>query len=252
MSFQISDQTKRYLAILILMVVFACVVTTEVKAERLIFDKHKKTIVIDPGHGGHDRGAQGPDGTLEKRVTLTLARMIKAELENKYSSVLTRAGDYWLDIPSRTAVANHLKADLFISIHTGGSFLHKASGILIFYFTEISEPVLTLEAALSKPLKDSDTQIPWYNIQDKHIATSEVLAKLMQNRINDQIKFMESKIERAPLMVLSGADMPAILIEVGYLTNPAEEKELRNVEILSEVAKGISNGIDDFFSQKNR
>ncbi len=230
-----------------LIIVFACVVTTEVKAEKLIFGKHKKIIVIDPGHGGRDKGARGPDGVLEKRVTLTLARMIRAELENKYSSVLTRSGDYWLDIPDRTAVANHTKADMFISIHTGGSFLHKASGILVFYFKEISEPAPAFEATLPKPFKDSDIQIPWDNIQNKHIAASKVLAELMQNRINDQIKFMESKTESAPLMVLSGADMPSILIEIGYLTNPATEKELRNVEILSEIAKGISNGIDDFW-----
>lgn len=246
------SQIKHYLAASIIIIVLVCVVTTETKAEKLIFGKYKKTIVIDPGHGGRDKGAMGPDGTLEKKVTLTLARIIKAELDNKYSSVLTRSGDYWLDIADRTAVANHMKADMFISIHTGGSFLHKANGILIFYFKEIPEPAPEFNIALSKSFKNINTQIPWHNIQNKHVAASKVLVKLMKNHINDQIKFMESKIEPAPLVVLSGADMPAMLIEVGYLTNPATEKELCNVEILSEVAKGISNGIDNFFFQDNR
>ena len=78
------------------------------------FDKFKKTIVLDPGHGGRDSGAKGPDGSLEKTVSLSLAQLIKDQLEKRYKVVLTRTEDYWLDIPGRTDVANHLEADLFV------------------------------------------------------------------------------------------------------------------------------------------
>ncbi|MBT8358976.1 MAG: N-acetylmuramoyl-L-alanine amidase, partial [Deltaproteobacteria bacterium] len=97
-----------------------------------------KTVVLNPGHGGHDHGVKGPAGTLEKNVTLGLAQLIRDQLKKKYKIILTRSDDYWVDIPGRTAVANHKKADLFISIHAGGSFLHQAKGINIFYYKELA------------------------------------------------------------------------------------------------------------------
>ncbi len=239
----------RYLVVLALVFMLIGAMTTVGIAETQIFEEQKRTIVIDPGHGGHDKGARGPEGTLEKTVALSLARLIATELENKYRVVLTRSDDYRLTIPSRTSTANHLEADLFISLHTGGSFLHKANGITIFYFKEISGPTLTLDTARARPLKNGNTQTPWNNIQSKHKATGKVLARLIQKCLNEQIK---SKVQGAPLMVLEGADMPAILIEIGYLTNPAEEKKLNNTSILSDFARGICNGIDNFFSKNNR
>jgi len=121
-----------------LVVIFVCALTSESSPEKMIFGNQKKIIVIDPGHGGYDNGAQGPDGTFEKNVTLTLARIIAEELGNTYRVILTRTDDYLLDIPARTAAANHLEADLFISIHAGGSFLHQASGMSLYYFKETS------------------------------------------------------------------------------------------------------------------
>ena len=206
-----------------------------------------KTVVLDPGHGGHDNGAVGPEGTLEKSVALGLAQLIEGQLKKNYKMILTRSGDYRVNIPDRTAVANHLKADLFISIHTGGSFLHQAKGITIFYYKELSGHALEIGADSSKQGNAANPKTLWDNIQTVHIASSKALAQIIQNNISSQLEFSKSKIQNADLMVLKGADMPAILIEVGYLTNPADEKKLQSPEFLTDFATAISNGIDDYF-----
>jgi len=211
-----------------------------------------KTVVLDPGHGGHDNGAVGPEGTLEKSVTLALAQLIEDQLKKNYKMMLTRSGDYWINLPGRTAVANHLKADLFISIHTGGSFLHQAKGITIFYYKELSGFALETGTDSSKQGNAPNPQAPWDNIQAGHIASSKALAQIMQNNISSQLEFSNSKIQNADLMVLKGADMPAILIEVGYLTNPGDEKKLQSPKFLSDFARAICKGIDDYFQNSKR
>ncbi|MCP4367162.1 MAG: N-acetylmuramoyl-L-alanine amidase [Deltaproteobacteria bacterium] len=211
-----------------------------------------KTVVLDPGHGGHDKGVMGPEGMLEKNVTLALAQLIEDQRKKNYKMILTRSDDYRVNIPDRTAVANHLKADLFISIHTGGSFLHRAKGITIFYYKELSGFALETGTDSSKPPKVFNPRVLWDNIQTKHIASSKVLAQIMQNNISSQLAFSESKIQNADLMVLKGADMPAILIEVGYLTNPGDEKKLQSPEFLSDFAEAICKGIDDYFQNSKR
>ena len=163
-----------------------------------------KTVVFDPGHGGDDHGVQGPSGTLEKNVALGLAKLIAGQLKKHYKVILTRSDDYWIDIPGRTAVANHLKADLFISLHTGGSFLHKAKGITIFYYKELSGHALETGADSSKPRDNGNSQALWDNMQTGHIASSRALAQLMKNNLNSRLGFSKSKIQNADLMVLKG------------------------------------------------
>ncbi|MBU4257970.1 MAG: N-acetylmuramoyl-L-alanine amidase [Proteobacteria bacterium] len=237
----------RYIAILLFFAMLVMANTAEVMAKETSYN-NKKIIVLDPGHGGHDKGAQGTNGTYEKTLSLKLAHIIAKELEDKYRVFLTRTDDYRLDNPGRIDAANHLEADLFISIHSGGSFLHKANGIYIYYYNEISWPANILESTTLKTIKSKNIQPQWHNIQDRHKATSHVLAESVKNRINEHIEFAKCKVQGAPVLVLSGADMPAILIETGYISNPAEEKELKDAKVLSNFAKGISKGIEDFFS----
>jgi len=229
--------------------VLLCTLALESHAKNLIIDQRQGVIVIDPGHGGHDRGAKGPEGTLEKTVTLNLARIIAVELSDTYKVFLTRSDDYWLDVFSRTAAANHAAADLFISIHTGGSFQHKASGMSLYYYKEVSGPALAPEAEDLKLSRSTATQIPWGKIQSRHKTTSSVLAELIRKRINEQAIFIKSKVQGAPLRILEGADMPAVVIEIGYITNPAQEKSLRDINVLSGIAKGIRNAVDDFYKK---
>jgi len=224
--------------------------TAEVMAKKTSYN-NKKIIILDPGHGGHDKGAQGMNGTHEKTVSLKLAHIIAKELEDKYRVFLTRTDDYRLDIPARIDAANHLKADLFISIHSGGSFLHKASGICIYYYNEISGPATIFESTTLRTIKNNNIQTQWHKIQNRHKTTRHVLAESVKSRINEHIEFAKCKVQSAPVRVLSGADMPAILIESGYISNPAEEKELKDAKVLSDFAKGISKGIEDFFKTHN-
>ena len=240
---------KYCLTVLIPVVIFVLTSTTEGKILKSIQNKNKKIIVLDPGHGGHAKGAHGHYGTFEKTVTLTLSRMIAAELEGEYRLILTRTGDYRLDIPARTAVANNNKADLFISIHTGGSFLHSKSCITIYYYKNILARNTSFDHEPSK-LPKNNTDIFWDTIHYKHETASRVFAELVHGRILEQINFFESKIKNASLAVLEGADMPAILIEIGCLTNPYDEKKLSDKDILHNFAKGISNGINDFLKSR--
>ncbi|MBU0986920.1 MAG: N-acetylmuramoyl-L-alanine amidase [Proteobacteria bacterium] len=248
-----SDDTKhrfpqRHPAVWLLAIMIVTTCMSIGHAQSPIIEKHQGVIVLDPGHGGRDTGAKGPDGTFEKTVTMNLARMTAAELGSRYKVILTRTDDYVMDIPSRTAVANHASADLFISIHSGGSFLHQVGGISVYYFKEPSGIALTPETEISS-LKGSDSRIPWDNLQERHKTTSRVLSELIRKRINEQAIFINSRIQGAPLMVLAGADLPAIVVEIGYITNPAEEKALLDINTLSQIAKGIRNGIENYFEK---
>ncbi len=212
------------------------------------FDFLKKTIVIDPGHGGRDTGAKGPEGTFEKTITLALAKMIAAELEKNYRVVLTRTGDYRLDLTERTSTANHLKADLFMSIHTGASLLHTVNGRSIFYYKSLKAPVISDETETSTTSQDN-TPVPWNTLWQKHKAASRKLAEILKNHLAEDPD-TALKIQEVPVLILEGAAMPAILFETGYITNPAQEKKLNNKQALYDLAQKISSGIHEFLTHQ--
>jgi N-acetylmuramoyl-L-alanine amidase len=222
------------------------------QAKKMLRGRMKKSIVIDPGHGGHEKGVRGPGGTLEKDVALTIARLIESELKGKYHVALTRSDDYWLEVARRTDVANHYEADVFISIHTGGSFLHKASGINIYYYKKTTMPPVSSGGARTKNPAVDEGRVLWDLMQEKHVGASRLLARKLKNSITERIAFSHSKIGTAPLLVLRGADMPAVLIEAGYLTNPSEEKHLRDKQVLQDFAQAIVSGIKEFFKIRAR
>lgn len=240
---------KRHIIIIILL--FMMLVnseTTRAKSHSAPFQIQKKIIVIDPGHGGYDTGARGPDGMFEKTVTMAIARILASELSNTYQVTLTRTDDYWVDILTRTSMANHLNADMFISIHTGGSFLHQASGISLYYYKKESDTTLMRNEDSSQRFKTINSKESWSDIQNRHQKSSKVLAEILLNRINEPAQY-KTEIQGVPLMVLEGADMPAVLIEVGYITNPADEKMLKDINMLSDIAQKIKRGVDDFFEK---
>ena len=244
---------KRHIVIILLLfMMLAHPVITKAKSNKLHFSIQKKTIAIDPGHGGYDKGARGPDGTFEKTVTMELARVLALELEKTYNVILTRTDDYWIDILKRTAMANHLNADMFISIHTGGSFLHQASGISLYYYEKSSTSALMLETESMEESRSSNFKEQWSNVQGRHQKNSEVLAERILNNLKEKIGEnveYNAQIQGAPLMVLEGADTPAILIEIGYITNPKEEKSLNDINVLSDISRKIKKGIDDFIEK---
>ena len=242
--FQINRQVR--LLLIVTLVFLGC--TAQAIAKQVLFETFKRIIVIDPGHGGQDSGARGPDGTLEKTVTLELARLIASELEPEFKVVLTRTDDYQVDLDNRTSLANHLKADIFISIHTGADFAHSTTGTSIYYYQNFSKPDAGRGQGTLSADSDSKNLILWKNIQVRHIEQSRALARTIDNRLGP-VTAAQRRTEGFPLAVLQGAAMPAILIEVGYLTNPAEEKKMSDSRFLTEFAEQIRLGIEDFIEQ---
>jgi len=221
-------------------------------AKQPLFEAYKRVIAIDPGHGGDESGARGSNGTTEKAVSLSLARILATELQREYRVVLTRTDDIQLDLDNRAALANHHKADLFISIHTGGSFVHITSGISIYHYQDYTEePRKRSEDDSKTPSQGQDKSIPilWDQVQNRYLEKSRILARLINTRLNDSSIGKQSSVQGAPLLLLQGANMPAILIEIGYLSNPAEEKQLTDQRFLTDLAQEISRGIDEYFEQ---
>ena len=206
------------------------------------------TIVLDPGHGGEtDSGTKGPAGKLEKDVTLRLAGMIATGLENRYNIILTRTEDTELNIPARTAVANHCKADLFISIHAGGGFVRKTRGVSICYFMDNYQETAGTGSVKEKPVENPILPIPWEKIQKKYEQLSSDFANIVKKNLSGIITNGDIGISSTNYAVLEGADMPAILIEAGYLTNPADEEALYGKEYPADIVKGLSLAVDEYF-----
>lgn len=205
------------------------------------------TIMLDPGHGGEtDPGAKSPDGKYEKDMTLKIAGMIAAEFGNRYNIILTRTEDTGLDIPERTALANHFKADLFISIHAGGGFVHKTKGVSLCYFADNSQEDVG-GGEIQRSVENTQIPVSWEKIQKKHEQSSSDFADIVKKNLTLAIKDENIKIGGANYAVLEGADMPAILIEAGYLTNPADEKALSGKEYTTGFIKGLGLAIDEYF-----
>jgi N-acetylmuramoyl-L-alanine amidase len=236
----------------ILFILFICISVPLANAKQLLFEKDMPVVVIDPGHGGTDTGAKGPNNTLEKTVTLNLAHILEQQLKNRYRVVLTRNGDYGLDHSGRATVANHAKADIFISLHTGSSFMHNLNGSAVFFYQPFLESALMTETHASKPLQDSGLDVSWGMIQAKYRVTSEKLAGQIQSRLSTLWQPQDVKAQGAPLLVLEGADMPAVAIEVGNLPNANAEKALNDARFLSRIADAIIGGIDAFFAKKGK
>ena len=234
----------------LLVLISVCVTTAALAKDASLSDhsRGRRVIVLDPGHGGHDLGAVGPSGLAEKSVTLALAKKLKDALAGTYAVHLTRDGDYWLNIEKRTAMANHHSADIFISLHAGGSFHHKARGMAIFYFgPSTSQGLAPQKERLA--VQDGEHPTPWNHIQSMYAKKSQVLANLVHRELVARLNPMNRGIHKAPCSVLRGADMPAILVEIGYLSHPAEEKELKDFGILSAAAVAMGQGIREFFRQ---
>ncbi len=175
---------------------------------------------------------------MEKNVTLALANLLADRLRTGgYRVVLTRTGDYAMAPAERTAVANNQTADLFISLHAGASFSHTLNRISVYYYQAVQGPVQVAEGP-----------IPWDAIQSAHIQKSNLLAIRLRNRLVAVQPACPVLIDTAPLAVLAGAEMPAVLIEAGFLSDPQQEALLQNDAYLGRLADGIRAGIDDFFN----
>ena len=229
---------------------FLAALANPADAQRPLFDVFRPVVVLDPGHGGNDIGATGPDGSTEKTISLNFARILAAELERNYKVVLTRDDDTGLDLESRTALANHNRGKIFISIHCGGSYIRGTSGVLIYLYQDFAEDPLTRDETLPATAQQSDSPLLWSQVQKRFREDSLDLADRLKLRLAELNGVNSIRIQGAPLLVLQGANMPAFLIEIGYLSNPGEEKKLNEQRYLIDMARAIRRGIDDYFEDK--
>ncbi len=212
-----------------------------------------RTIVIDPGHGGKEVGARGPGGTLEKDVTLAIARRLRDQLVDALGVrvFLTRNQDAEVELDTRTAIANNYKADLFVSIHANGFRVDGARGSEVYFLSyqasdEASRRIAQIEGAaeLGSAAPGSDLAlILWDMAQAEHLEESSALATRVQDELASVTGSASRGVKQAPFRVLVGATMPAVLVEVAFISNPREEKLLASADYQSKVAAALLRGI---------
>jgi N-acetylmuramoyl-L-alanine amidase len=202
-------------------------------------------VALDPGHGGADTGARGPTGAIEKDVALALARRTASLLEERLRVVLTRSDDYQIPLRQRAAIANQAGADLFVSLHTGASFLHSARGMTVYYHA----PLRGAPAAVPETSAPGNAPVRWDRIQTRHTAASQRLARTLQEALSRTGSAVPCRMLSAPLPLLEGADMPAVLVEVGPITSPTAESDLLSQPGLEALARAIGRGITAYLEQ---
>jgi N-acetylmuramoyl-L-alanine amidase len=209
--------------------------------------KKSRVIVLDPGHGGRDHGASGPENAIEKNIVMAFARAMTARLKTSYRVVLTRRDDYQVALFDRTATANHHRADLFVSIHTGAGYRSNPRGLSVFYYEGNKDQ--SAGAAIQDDLRaETSRSIQRWEGQQSHLTgKSRYFVELLKKRLSARYPELKFYSGSAPLLVLAGARMPAVLIEIGHVTNPMDAKALKDEAWLTELAGHIGDAIDDFF-----
>jgi N-acetylmuramoyl-L-alanine amidase len=216
-------------------------------------------IVIDPGHGGHDTGTIGPTGLREKDVVLDVGLRLKKLLVRKVGCdvVMTRSDDTFIPLEERTAIANEKAADLFVSIHANASRDRNARGIETYYLNFTSNPD-ALEVAARE---NATSQESVHQLQDlikkiamkEKIEESEEFARQLQKEVCQRTARWSGNqrdrgVKKAPFVVLIGANMPSVLAEISFLTNPRDEKSLRRSDYRQKIAEALYQGILDYVS----
>ncbi len=220
-------------------------------------------IVIDPGHGGHDTGTIGPTGLMEKDLCLDVALRLGKIIEQRLPGadvIYTRADDTFVPLEERTNIANQAKADLFISIHANSSRDTGARGIETYYLNLKGSPeameVATRENATSQEgVHDLESLVKRIAETEKIDESKEFAQDIQESltkRIQKSSKSVRNRgVRKAPFVVLIGADMPSILTEISFLSNPADEKLLKQPEQRQKVAEGLYQGISSYLQNMN-
>lgn len=222
------------------------------------------TVVLDPGHGGEDPGAVGRGGNFEKNVTLSIARRLKTKMdaEPNMRSMLTRDGDFFIPLPQRVQKARRVRADLFVSVHADAFVKPTARGSSVFV---LSENGASSSAARWLAQKENAADLIGganYAVKDPHLART--LLDLSQTAtINDSLKLGKSvlgelgrintlhrgQVEQAGFAVLKAPDIPSILVETAFISNPEEEARLTDDDYQDRMAEAILRGIKRYFAQ---
>lgn len=231
-------------------------------------DNHEKSknivIVIDPGHGGKDPGATGQEGTLEKEVVLKISKQLQSMLNEEpgFCAVLTRSTDYYIPLRKRLAIARKNHADLFIAIHADAYHHSHATGASVY---ALSQRGATSEAAKWLAEKENESELGGLSdeLADKDAILRSVLIDLSQTHtieaslqvgnaaLSNLAKFStlhHPKVEQAAFVVLKSPDIPSILVETGFLSNPEEEQKLKDPTYQHKTALAIKEGIKHYFT----
>lgn len=211
-------------------------------------------IVIDPGHGGHDTGTIGPDGLLEKDLVVDVGRRLGKLLDTRLGAevVYTRKDDTFIPLETRTAIANQERADLFVSIHANSSRDSNARGVETYYLNFTSSPdaleVAARENAVSEKsiheLGDLVKKIALKEkIEESHEFASNVQQALHSGLATKNSGIRDRGVKKAPFIVLIGANMPSILAEIAFVSNPADERRLQTPEYRQRIAESLYRGI---------
>lgn len=216
-----------------------------------------RTVVLDPGHGGHDTGAIGPTGLQEKELTLDIGRRVAAVLQEDLGVrvVLTRTRDQFLALRERTTLANRERADLFVSIHANAAPAASATGTETYFLSseatdgaarraaEYENRVLTLEGGGRGGDRDVLRSILWDLAQSDFQQESSRVAEAVQTQLDRALRLPGRGVKQAPFYVLGGAAMPAILVEIGFISNPQEERRLRDDGYRERIARALAAGL---------
>ncbi len=213
-----------------------------------------RTVAIDPGHGGDDAGAHGAGGAVEKDLTLQVARRLKAAIESRIGLrvLLTREGDEALPIDRRTALANNNKADLLISLHANASLRPSSRGaqVLSLGLDDYKDRARGLPVSLPVPVVGGGTRLidamPWDLAQIPHAPQSAALAGIIIRHLTEHnVALYTRSNDQAPLRVLVGANMPAVLVELGFLSNADDERALTSGEVSGAIVESLIASIVD-------
>lgn len=219
-------------------------------------------VAIDPGHGGHDPGAVGKARTREKDVALAVSRKLASRInaERGMRAILIRTGDYYVDHRRRTHIARKNDADLFVSIHADAVDDRRANGATVYALS--TKGASDEEARLLAERENAAVRVGGVSLEDKDEVLAEVLLDLSQNAalsasldVGSKViaelsrigKVRRRSVQQAGLLVLKSPDMPSILVEMAYISNPAEERKLRDSAHQSKLANAILGGIRNYF-----
>lgn len=223
-----------------------------------------KRVVIDPGHGGKDPGAIGPSGLKEKDVVLDMALRLGRILEKKYDLEVfyTRTRDVFIPLNERTDFANSKKADLFISVHTNASRRRQATGIETYVLNWTNDEEAIRVAARENAISFREMQklqdelqvilldLARNNKRDESITLAHHVQNSLVNALNSNYQGVEDLgVKQALFYVLIGAEMPCILVEIGFISNHIEEKRLAADSYRYKIAEAIAKGIGDYIKQ---
>jgi N-acetylmuramoyl-L-alanine amidase/type II secretory pathway predicted ATPase ExeA len=220
-------------------------------------------IAIDPGHGGYDTGAMGPHGLMEKNlcldVALRLGQLIKENVAGA-EVIYTRTTDKYVSLEDRTAIANRAHADLFISIHANSSDSPEARGVETYYLSLLASPesmrLATRENALAQSSLHDLPELIQKITRNAKIAESKLFAEDIQNALAARLQLVSRGetnrgVKRAPFIVLTGADMPAVLSEISFISNASDESLLLENSQRQRVAESLYHGIEAYLEGLN-